>query len=129
MNLILNGTLNAFYNDDKVVHICLKCLIELVQNSSHRLRSSVWNVNGLVTFKETGQYVIGLLKMWECLKSKSTSSDLYASKFKFVKEVSQWFCNIICGNYINFAMCEYYQDNTFAEVTELVLTTYTNLDY
>ena len=39
------------------------------------------------------------------------------------------FSNIISGNYINFAICEYYNDNIFSELTQLVLTMASSSDH
>ena len=107
---IVEGALNAFYDDDAVVHICIKMLAEMVQNRNNRLRFDTWNLNGLVVFKESAKYISKLLQLWECLRSKQTTQNAYLSKWKFVLEVSQLYNNIISGNYINFAICEYYQD-------------------
>ena len=43
-------------------------------------------------------------------------------------EISKLYHNVISGNYINFAICEYYQDETFAELSHLVLTMLSSLD-
>ena len=46
-----------------------------------------------------------------------------------MREITQLFSNIISGNYINFAICEYYNDNIFSELTQLVLTMVSSLDH
>jgi hypothetical protein len=68
---IMEGTLNAFYQDDEVVHCCLKLLVELVRNSFNRLKYEAWNINGLVGFKESAKYVVKLLQVWGCLEQKT----------------------------------------------------------
>ena len=60
-SVIIEGTLNAFYDDDEVVHICIKFLTEIVNNRNNRVRFDTWNINGLVVFKETAKYIIKLL--------------------------------------------------------------------
>ena len=66
----MEGTLNAFYEDDEVVHMSLKVLTEFVNNRSNRMRFDTWNINGLVVFKESAKYVIKLLQLWDCLQTK-----------------------------------------------------------
>ena len=61
MSLVLEGTLNAFHDDDEVVHICIKFLSEMVNNRNNRMRFDTWNINGLVVFKECAKYIIKLL--------------------------------------------------------------------
>lgn len=56
--LIVEGALNAFYDDDEVVNVALKFLGELVLSRNNRLRFDTWNINGLIVFKETAKYVI-----------------------------------------------------------------------
>jgi len=58
LSVIVEGALNAFYDDDEVVLVCLKFLTELVNNRNNRVRFDTWNINGLVVFKETAKYVI-----------------------------------------------------------------------
>lgn len=55
---VVEGALNAFYEDDDVVHACIKMLTELVLNKNNRLRFDTWNINGLVVFKESAKYII-----------------------------------------------------------------------
>jgi hypothetical protein len=66
-SVMIEGTLNAFYDDDEVVHVCLKVLTELVNNRNNRVRFDTWNINGLVVFKETAKYTIKLLSIWDSL--------------------------------------------------------------
>ena len=55
---IIEGTLNAFHQDDEVVLVTFKFLTELVLNRMNRVRFDTWNINGLIVFKETGKYVV-----------------------------------------------------------------------
>jgi hypothetical protein len=70
----------------------------------------MWSINGLIVFKESASYIIKLLSLWDCLVVKPNN---YTQKWKYVKEISRLFMNIINGNYINFAICEYYNDDVF----------------
>jgi len=70
LKAIIEGTLNAFFDDDEVVHICIKFLSELVFNRSNRLRFDTWNINGLVVFKESASYIVKLLEVWNSLQTK-----------------------------------------------------------
>jgi hypothetical protein len=64
---IVEGTLNAFFDDDEVVHMCIKFLGELVHNRNNRVRFDTWNINGLVVFKEAAKYISKLLQLWDSL--------------------------------------------------------------
>lgn len=128
LSTIVEGALNAFYDDDEVVHCCIKLLVELVQNRNNRIRFDTWNINGLVVFKESAKYIIKLLQLWDCLRQKPKGKDIYRSKWKFVKEIVMMYQNIIAGNYINFAICDYYNDDTFTVITQLVFTMVSSLD-
>ena len=90
-NPILEGTLNAFYTDDDVVHACLKLMTEMVHNKFNRLRFDTWNINGLVVFKETAKYMVKLLQVWDCLQAKPATNDEWAQKYKFAKEALLYF--------------------------------------
>jgi hypothetical protein len=68
--VIIEGTLNAFYDDDEVVHICIKFLSEIVNNRNNRVKFDMWSINGLIVFKESASYIIKLLSLWDCLSVK-----------------------------------------------------------
>lgn len=57
-SLIVEGSLNAFYDDDEVVNVTFKFLTEMVLSRNNRLRFDTWSINGLIVFKETAKYVI-----------------------------------------------------------------------
>lgn len=86
----------------------------------------------MVVFKESAKYIAKLLQVWDSLRSKKASagqnSDSYVGKFKFVREFSQWFLNVTSGHYINFAISAYYQDNTYIEISSLIMNMYASLD-
>jgi hypothetical protein len=67
---LIEATLNSFYSDDEVVHVCIKLLSELANNKTNRLRFDMLNINGLIVFKETAKYIIKLMQVWGCLASK-----------------------------------------------------------
>ena len=115
LSAVIEGTLNAFYDDDEVVHTCIKLMTELVNNRNNRVRFDTWNINGLVVFKETAKYVIKLLLVWDSLQNKAVkvAGEDYKEKWKYVKEICNLYQNVINGNYINFAICEYYNDDVF----------------
>ena len=46
-----------------------------------------------------------------------------------MREITQLISYILSGIYINFAICEYYNDNIFSELTQLVLTMVSSLDH
>ena len=118
---VVEGTLNAFLQDDEVVYVCLELLTELVLNRNNRVRFDTWNINGLIIFKETSKYVVKLLQFWDVLKQKACSSDEYTQKWRFVKQICILYNNVIVGSYINFAICEYYNDDVFTQLSTLVL--------
>lgn len=53
--------------------------------------------------------------MWDSLQNKvvKVNGDAYKAKWKFVKVICNLYQNVINGNYINFAICEYYNDDVF----------------
>ena len=126
---VIEGALNAFYTDDEVVLVTLKFLTELVLNRQNRVRFDTWNINGLIVFKETAKYAVQLLKLWDCFRAKQVTSDPYKSKWKHIKQVCNMYLNMIAGNYVNFAICEYYNDSIFTQLSQLILTTVSICDY
>ena len=119
---IIEGTLNAFHEDDEVVLVTFKFLTELVLNRQNRVRFDTWNINGLIVFKETAKYVVQLLTLWDCFRSKQIRDDQYKGKWRHIKQLCQLYLNMISGNYVNFAICEYYEDSIFTKLSQLIFT-------
>ena len=91
-----------------------------MNNRCSRLRFETWNINGLITYKETAKIVIDFLKFYDYLTKKPMKSDYYKEIVKYFKSILSIYVNCITGNYINFAVCEYYQDDTFTKLSEAV---------
>jgi exportin-7 len=47
--------------------------------------------------------------------------DIYLERFKFLKILMTMLSKCITGGYINFAVCDFYNDNSFSELCTLVL--------
>ena len=106
--------------------ICvLKFLTELVFNRSGRLKFDTNSINGLIVLKETAKYVIQLLNVWDNLQNKS---DNYAKKWIHLKQISHLFINMMTGNYVNFAICDYYNDTIFTDATSSIIRTIVQCD-
>ena len=67
---VIEGSLNAFFQDDEVTIVILKFLTEIVFSRNNRLRFDTWTIEGLIVFKETAKYLTQLLKMYDCLRKK-----------------------------------------------------------
>jgi exportin-7 len=115
--------LSAFIDDDELVLVILKFLGELVNNRCSRLRFDTWNINGLIAFKETAKIMIQFFKYYDLLKNKPVKRDKYREIFKYIDTSMTIFINCITGNFINFAVCDYYNDDTFSTFAEYTLAT------
>ena len=127
--VIIEGTLNAFHEDDEVVLSTFKFLAELVLNRNLRMRLQMWSINDLVVFKETAKYVVQLLQLWDCFRKKHVKNDAYKEKWKHLKTMCQLYHNMIAGNYVNFAICEYYDDNIFSTLSQQIFTSITSCNF
>ena len=110
---LIGKSLTNFIHDDEMVLIIFKFLAELVNNRCSRLRFDTWNINGLIVFKEAAKISIQYLQWTESLTKKPVKSDVYKDRLKFLDGFMQIYLNCITGHFINFAICEYYQDDTF----------------
>ena len=46
--------------------------------------------------------------------------DVYEEKFKYLKRAVAIVERFVMGNYVNFAMCEYYDDHSFSVLAQTV---------
>lgn len=127
---IIGRGLTAFIHDDEVVLVIFKFLAELVNNRCSRLRFDTWNINGLVVFKEAAKISIQYLQWTECLTTKAgKSGDIYKDKFKFLDSFMNIFINCITGHFINFAICEFYSDDTFSQLSQFIFKAIVSQEY
>lgn len=93
----------------------MKLIVELVNNRSHRyLTFAMKTCNCLIIFKETSQIVMSYFQ--NTFSKKTQVRDLYKEKFKHLDMYSRYLSNLMNGNFVNFAVCSYYGDNTFLEL-------------
>jgi exportin-7 len=112
--------------DDNIVLLIFKFLHELVDNSSSRLRFDTWSINGLIVYKESASFMVQFMGTFGCLGPQNEPgkkfkairhNDQYKEVYRFLKVLMGMLEKCIQGNYINFAICEYYNDNTFTQVS------------
>ena len=109
--------------DDDIVLLILKFLDELVDNTSNRLRFDTWSINGLIVYKESASFVLEFIQIFNCLEPSAKPlrhGDQYKEVFRFQKVLMKILQKYINGDYINFAICEYYDDQTFTQVSQSV---------
>ena len=103
-----------------MVILILKFIGELVDNNSNRLRFDTWSINGLIVYKEGASIIIKFLELYNCLqpdKKPLRSGNQYKEQLRFLKVVVHFLEKCVSGNYINFAICEYYNDQTFNQLS------------
>lgn len=111
---IIGKALNAFIADDEMVLTIFKFLGEIVNNRCSRLRFDTWNINGLIVFKEAAKITIQYCQLYNNFSTKEVKRDIYKEKYKFLNSVMTVYINCITGHFINFAICEFYNDDTFS---------------
>lgn len=109
--------------DDEVMLLVFKLLNELVDNSSNRLKFDAWSINGLIVYKESASLMIDFMQKYQCLSPQGKVlryNDVYKEIYKYLKVFISMMQCFISGRYINFAICEYYQDHTFTQLSQMV---------
>ena len=54
---------------------------------------------------------------------------MYKDRLKFLDGFMQIYLNCITGHFINFAICEYYQDDTFTQLSTFILRSIISQSY
>lgn len=71
------------------------------------------------------------MELFNCLDPQRKPlkfGDKYKEQLRFLKIALHFLEKCVCGNYINFAICEYYNDNTFTQLSQMVLQSIMNQD-
>jgi hypothetical protein len=121
-NLAANGWLAGSSHDavldfDKTFAVSiqvLKFLQEILRNEAGRLRQDAQSMNGFLLWKASEKWTSGLLKT---LFEQSLALDKRAIEFllKTLGLASKVLLSCLEGGYINFAICEYYNDRSYTE--------------
>lgn len=119
---IIQKCMAAYIEEDEIVYLILKFLSDLLDNSSNRLKFDTWNVNGLIIFKESCNLMTQYMQFYQCLAqtSKIVRKDAHTEVYKFLKVLMNMLRKCISGNFINFAICDFYNDGSFTEMSKLV---------
>lgn len=131
---VVKNTISDFIEspaDNEVLILVMKFLNELLDNSSNRLRFDTWSINGLIVYKESAALMIQLMEYFDCFSDQGKplrQGNLYDERYKFVSVLMQMLMNCIQGNYINFAICEFYNDFTFMQLSQLIIKSILNQD-
>jgi hypothetical protein len=120
LKIVIKGTLTLYGDNDAVMHQFLKLLAELVNNRANRLRFCTWNIDGLLIFKEVA--TVFTAQVWDFSQKKG-----YEKKWKYVKLIAQIVYNTLLGDFVNFAISEYYNDSCFYQFMTQILTLYVSL--
>lgn len=110
---VLEVCMEAFDGDDEVVHLVLKVMQELTDNSEKRL--SVWSENGLIIFKEVSSLLIKFMERHGHFgfRAHLLAQDKYRALVKYVRRLVAIVKNLVVGGYVNIAACQFYGDQSF----------------
>ena len=65
--------------------------------------------------------MIEYLRIFDCFKNKKVISDKYVEIYKPLKIIMSMIGKCINGGYINFAVCDFYKDNSFINLSYLIV--------
>ena len=69
------------------------------------------------------------MSLWDCFQKKPIHRDAYAEKWVHLKQIYHLSQNVMAGGYVNFAICEYYNDTIFTVFAQSVLSSVAVCDH
>jgi hypothetical protein len=79
-------------------------MIELLNNSSGRLKSDSCYLNGFLLFKEISAIMMQYFKYVNLYQTKKIHGDIYENKYQFIEMAVEIYANLVAGNFINFSV-------------------------
>ena len=116
------------WEDRKILKGLFKLMAELLDNKTRRLKPDQSSITGFILFKEISSILIEYFKFIQMYQDAKIKSDRFDEKYQFIETAVEIFENIVSGNYINFSVCSYYNDNTFIEFSKIIFTLITLQD-
>lgn len=118
-----------FSDDLMVLKGLFKLMRELLDNKTHRLKADSCYLSGFLLFKEISSILLEYFKYVNMYQTKKIKNDKYEEKYQFIEMAVDIFGNIVAGNFINFSICEYYNDTWFIDLSILIFTLITVQDH
>ena len=70
--------------------------------------------------------MINYLSLYKCFENKIVKKDRFNEIYKFLKILMSMLSKCISGGYINFAICDFYNDNSFVQLSSMIFTAIKN---
>lgn len=101
---IIEVIFQNFSEDTTVLKAMFQLMIELLNNSSGRLKSDSCYLNGFLLFKEISGIMMQYFKYVNLYEAKKIHGDIYENKYQFIEMAVEIYANLVAGNFINFSV-------------------------
>ena len=125
---IISEIFNKWWEDKKIMKALFKLMAELLDNKTHRLKADQSSISGFILFKEISSILIDYFKFIEMFKDIKIKNDKYEEKYQFIEMAIEIYGNIVSGNFVNFSVWTYYNDNVFIDFSKIIFTLITMQD-
>lgn len=125
---IITEIFKHFSHDNAVLKALFKLMAELLDNKTHRLKADQSSISGFLLFKEVAAILLEYFKFVDMFQRGKAKGDKYDDKYQFIEMAVDIFGNIVAGNFVNFSVCEYYNDTAFVDLARMVFTLVTMQD-
>jgi exportin-7 len=105
-----------------VVTSLFELMKELIDTRTNRGRFDAASMTGFILFKEISAMLLEYFKYVDMFQNYQVKSDKYGEKYFFIHCAVEIFHNCVAGNFVNYAVCEYYQDLTFVDLAKMIFT-------
>lgn len=126
---IIGEIFKHFSDDMTVVKGLFKMMRELLDNKSNRIKADSSFISGFVLFKEIASFLLDYFKYANMFQDKKIKNDKYEEKYIFIEMAVDIYCNIVEGNFVNFSICEYYNDTIFIDLSIMTFSLITLQDH
>lgn len=93
-----------FSDDKNMLKGLFKLMRELLENKTHRLKAETCTLTGFLLFKEISSILLEYFKYVNMYEGMKIKKDSYEEKYQFIEIAVNIYCNIVSGNFINFAI-------------------------
>ena len=80
------------------------------------------SMTGFILFWEISAIMLDYFSMVNLYIDFSVKSDKYSEKYFFIQCAVEIFHNCVSGNFVNYQVCEFYNDTTFIDLAKLIFS-------
>ena len=117
---VIKKGFKCFSEDGQVIGSLCELMSELLDTRQSRNKLETSTMTGFLLFQEISGLLLEFFEYKQMFTNYVPRKDKYNEKYQFIHHAIVIFHHCITGQFVNFAVCEYYKDMQFVNFSKLI---------